>query len=170
MSHLEFIMVFILVLMAGAFGIAAAIVRRRGETKTTVKRDRPAEIRKFNEEQRQLIIEQPPYKLEPPNLEAALLSSMNDRINKLEDTIKEMSLIMPTSVDEELPFIPEATELITEPPVSEIIETIAALPVFKDKPILKCLRCGKHWQQRGDTKPKHCPGCGSALWNKRVNK
>jgi hypothetical protein len=37
MSHLEFIMVFILVLMAGAFGIAAAIVRRRGETKTTVK-------------------------------------------------------------------------------------------------------------------------------------
>lgn len=81
MSHLEFIMVFILVLMAGAFGIAAAIVRRRGEAKTTVKRDRPAEIRKFNEEQRQLIIEQPPYKLEPPNLEAALLSSMKRLIS-----------------------------------------------------------------------------------------
>jgi hypothetical protein len=54
----------------------------------------------------------------------------------------------------------------------EVVETQSESPKVSGKlmnPRLHCYRCKHNWDQRGDTKPKHCPSCHSTLWNKRVN-
>jgi hypothetical protein len=80
-----------------------------------------------------------------------------------------------TSPGPAIDLFPQQTLGILPAPLSdaaaEVIETQSESPKVSGKlmnPRLHCYRCKHNWDQRGDTKPKHCPACHSTLWNKRV--
>ena len=81
-----------------------------------------------------------------------------------------------TSPGPAIDLFPEQTLDILFPTLGkaapEVVETQSESPKVSGKlmnPRLHCYRCKHNWDQRGDTKPKHCPSCHSTLWNKRVN-
>ena len=60
--------------------------------------------------------------------------------------------------------------MTTTPSGSTIYVTLDPVARKKPRPSCKCQRCGHDWTPRIDTKPKRCPQCVAANWDRPARK
>ena len=171
---MPFIAYVLLAILAGVIGAGIALLQRRAR-KAALKPVKPLVTEEELEYKATLSPAGKVLTTDVPDEVMNALMALDKRLRVL-----EVGTPPPSVSDKvvELPFIPEATELIKEKEIMGVCGnvggTIVTNPAKVSKQLIKkslhCFRCKHNWKQLGENKPKHCPACHSTLWNKRIKR